>query len=144
MLLKSHSVHILQIVILSACLLLICVFTNGQNLVGYKGKDILRYMKINHREMNLNSVVNNKFSYLKYSNNLETQTILFFLNADSVCSNERIVSDKSLKSLKLKEFDSRYLKKGDNKWIDRHDGKSYKIELSEGEWSFVISIETDK
>jgi hypothetical protein len=144
MLLKSHSVHILKIVVLSACLLLICVFTHGQNLVGYKGKDILRYMKINHREMNLNSVVNNMFSYLKYTNNLETQTILFFLNADSVCRNERIVFDKSLKSLKMKEFDSRYLKKGDNKWIDRHDGKSYKIELSEGEWSCVISIETDK
>jgi hypothetical protein len=123
---------------------LICVFAHGQNLIGYKGNDILKYMKKNHKEMNLNNVVNNKFSYLKYSDNSESQTILFFLNSDSLCRSERIVCDRTLKSLKLKELDSRYLKNGDNKWIDKHDGKIYKIELSEGEWSCVISIESDK
>jgi hypothetical protein len=100
-------------------------------------------MKKNHKEMNLNNVINNKFRYLKYSDNSESQTILFFLNSDSLCRSERIVCDKSMKSLKLKEFDSKYLKNGDNKWIDKHDGKTYKIELSDGVWSCVISIESD-
>jgi hypothetical protein len=124
--------------------MLICVFAHGQNLVGYKGNEILKYMKINHREMNRNNVMNKEFSYLKYSDNSELQTILFFMNTDSLCKSERIVCDKSLKSLRQKEFDSKYVKKGDNKWIDRHDGKNYKIELSEGEWSCVISIESEK
>jgi hypothetical protein len=144
MLLKSHSIYILQVFALSAGLMLNCVFAHGQNLVGYKGNDILKYMKKNHKEMNLNNVVNNTFSYLKYSDNSESQTILFFLNTDSLCRSERIVCDRNLKSIKLKEFDSKYLKNGNNKWIDKHDGKTYKIELSEGEWSCVISIETDK
>jgi hypothetical protein len=144
MLLRFHSIHIIQKIALSAGLMLICVFAHGQNLIGYKGNDILKYMKKNHKEMNLNNVVNNKFSYLKYSDNSESQTILFFLNSDSLCRSERIVCDRTLKSLKLKELDSRYLKYGDNKWIDKHDGKIYKIELSEGEWSCVISIESDK
>jgi hypothetical protein len=124
--------------------MLICVFAHGQNLIGYRGNDILRYMKKNHKEMNLNNVVNSKFSYLKYSDNSESQTILFFLNADSLCRNERIVCDKSIRSLKLKEFDSKYLKNGDNKWTDKRDGKTYKIEMSDGEWSCVISIESEK
>lgn len=123
---------------------MICVFAHGQNLIGYKGNDILKYMKKNHKEMNLNNVVNNKFSYLKYSDHSESKTILFFLNSDSLCKSERIVCDRSLKSLKSKELDSKYLKNGDNKWIDKHDGKIYKIELSEDEWSCVISIESDK
>jgi hypothetical protein len=144
MLLKFHSIHILKVIILSAGLLLICVFAHGQNLVGYTRNDILKYMKKNHNDMNLNNVVNNKFSYLKYSDNSERETILFFLNADSLCRSERIVCDRSLIPLKLKEFDSRYAKNGDNKWIDRHDGKIFNIELSEGEWSCVISIESEK
>jgi hypothetical protein len=144
MLLKFHSRHILQIIALSAGLMLICVFAHGQNLIGYKGKDILKYMKMNHKEMNLNNVVNSKFSYLKYTNESESQTILFFLNSDSLCRSERIVCDKSLKPLKLKELDSKYLKNGDNKWINKNDGKIFKIELSDDEWSCVISIESDK
>jgi hemin uptake protein HemP len=124
--------------------MLICVFAHGQNLIGYTGNDILKYMDKNHKEMNLNNVVNNKFSYLKYSDSAGSETILFFLNHDSLCRSERIVCDKSLKILKMKELNSRYLKNGDNKWIDKHDGKTYKIELTEGEWSCIISIESEK
>jgi hypothetical protein len=94
--------------------------------------------------MNLNSVTNSKFSYLKYSDNSESETILFFLTTDSVCRSEQIVCDKHMKSLKQKEFDSSYIKSGENKWIDKHDGKTYKIQLSEGEWSCVISIQSYK
>jgi hypothetical protein len=49
-----------------------------------------------------------------------------------------------MKSQKVKEFDSKYLKKGENKWIDKHGGKNYLIELMEGKWSCVISIESEK
>jgi hypothetical protein len=91
-----------------------------------------------------NNVVNNKFSYLKYSDNSENQTILFFLNADSVCRSVRIVCDKSMKPLKVKELNSQFGKKGDNKWVDKHGGKSYIIEMVEGNWSCIISIESEK
>ena len=144
MLSKSHSTHILQIIILSAVLMLICVFAHGQNLIGYKGKDIVKYMKKNRSEMNYNNVVNSKFSYLKYSDSLENQTILFFLNADSVCRSVRVVCDKNMMSLKVKELNSQYVKNGENKWIDKHGGKSYIIELVEGNWSCIISIESEK
>ena len=80
----------------------------SQNLIGYKGKEIRKYMKENQHEMNYNNVVNSKFSYLKYSDNLENQTILFFLNRDSVCKNVRIICDSSLKTQKVKELNSLY------------------------------------
>ncbi len=101
-------------------------------------------MKENHSEMNYNNVVNSKFSYLKYSDNQENQTMLFFLNPDSVCRSVRIICDASMKSEKVKEFNSQYMKNGDNKWIDKHDGKDYIIEINEGKWSCVISIESEK
>jgi hypothetical protein len=101
-------------------------------------------MKENRHEMNYNNVVNSKFSYLKYSDNMESQTVLFFLNRDSVCKNVRIICDSSLKTQKVKELNSLYLKKGENQWIDKRNGKEYIIELSDGKWSSVISIEQKK
>jgi hypothetical protein len=134
----------MKIITLSAAFILTCICTQSQNLVGYKGNDILKFMKENRRDMNYNNVVNSKFSYLKYSDNSEDQTMLFFLNPDSICRSMRIICDIGMKSQKVKELDSKYLKNGENNWLDRHDGKEYIIELMEGKWSCVISIETKK
>jgi hypothetical protein len=144
MLLKSLSGYWMKVITLSTALLLICISSDCQNLIGYKAKDIVKYMKENHKEMNYNDVVNNKFSYLKYSDNLDNQTILFFLGTDSVCKSERIVCDKSLKTAKVKEYNSQYIPKGENKWVDRRDGKMYTIELLDGKWSCVVSFESEK
>jgi hypothetical protein len=129
---------------LSVSLLLLCFIVQSQNLIGLNGKEIRKFMKENRSEMNYNIVVNNKFNYLKYSDNSEDQTILFFMNRDSVCREVRITCDQGLKTQKIKEFDSRYKKNGENSWIENREGKNYKIELKEGKWSFVISIEPEK
>jgi adenosylmethionine-8-amino-7-oxononanoate aminotransferase len=134
----------MKIITLSAALILTSIYAQSQNLIGYNPKEIQKYMKENHREMNYNNVVNSKFSYLKYSDNLDNQTMLFFLNPDSVCRSVRIICDFSMKSQKIKELNSQYVKNGENKWIDRRDGKEYLIEIMEGKWSCVISIENKK
>jgi len=143
MLLKYRS-GLMKVIILTAFILLISIYAQGQNLIGFKHQEIRKYMKENQREMNYNNVVNSKFSYLKYSDNLERQTVLFFLNRDSVCKNVRIICDSSLKLQKVKELNSLYAKKGENKWIDKRNGKEYIIELSDEKWSSVISIEQKK
>ena len=144
MLLKFHSRYCLKIFSLSAVLMLMCICSQSQNLIGYKEKEILKYMNENQREMNINSVINKKFSYLKYSDNSDNQTLLFFLNTDSVCESVRIICDTSLKTKKEKEFNSLYIKSGENRWIDKRNGKDYLIEIMDGKWSCVISIEPSK
>ena len=114
----------MKIITLSAALVLICITADSQNLIGYKAEDIVKYMKENRKEMNYNDVVNNKFSYLKYSDNLENQTILFFLGPDAVCRSERIICDVSLKSAKVREYNSQYKPIGQNKWVDRRGDKT--------------------
>ena len=142
--LKYPSSQIMKIFILSAVLILTCIYTHSQNLIGYKENEIRKYMKKNYSDMNYNPVINNKFNYLKYSDNLENQTVLFFMTPDSVCRNVRIICDMSIKSQKLKELNSKYLKSGENIWIDKQEGKEYVIDMTEGKWSCVISIETKK
>jgi len=134
----------MKTVTLSAVLILTCICIQSQNLIGYREKEIVKYMKENRQEMNYNNVVNGKFIYLKYSDNQEKQTVLFFLNPDSICRSVRIICDVTMKAKKEKEFNSQYVKKGENRWIDKRDGKDYLIEVMDGQWSCVISIESDK
>jgi len=94
--------------------------------------------------MNFNPVTNDKFSYLKYSDNSENQTLLFFLNTDSVCNSVRIICSLNMKAEKVKELNSKYIKSGENRWVDKHDGKDYLIEIMYGKWSCVITIEQGK
>jgi hypothetical protein len=116
----------------------------GQNLIGYNDFEIRKFMKDKKGEMNFDKVINNKFIYLKYSDNYDNQTILFFLSPDSVCKNVRIICDKGLKAEKINEFNKLYRKNGDNKWIDRRGGKDYYIEIKDEKWSTVIIIEPGK
>jgi hypothetical protein len=69
-------------------------------------------MRENVKDMNLNKVNNDKFTYLKYSDNSDSQTMLFFLSRDSVCQSIRIICDENAKAKRLKEFDSAYKKTG--------------------------------
>jgi len=125
-------------------LLLTCISVSGQNLIGYKEKEIRNYMKENQSDLNYNSVKNSKFKYVKYCDNAESQTLLFFLNHDSVCNSIRIICNSGIKDEKTKEFDSVYEKNGKNRWIENRDGKKYSIEITDEKWSCIITIKQDK
>jgi hypothetical protein len=126
-----------------AVLLLTGLNSNSQNLIGYKAIDIKKYMSENRSDMNLDKVNNKSFSYFKYSDKYDAQTVLFFLTPDSVCKNVRIVCNKSIRSTKLKELDSVYSKSGENTWTDKRSGKNYRVSLIDDDWSFSITIEPE-
>jgi hypothetical protein len=134
----------MKIAPLAAILFLICSFTYSQNLIGHNGKDIRRYMRDHRKDMNFNTVRNSEFSYLKYSDNSDNQTILFFLTPDSVCKSVRVICDSMLKPEKIKEFDAAYKKIGNNAWMDNRNGKNYLIALRDEKWSCTITIEPVK
>jgi hypothetical protein len=106
--------------------------------------EIKKHMKDNQKEFVFQNVtLNNTFKYLKYQNRNETQTLLFFLTTDSVCKSIRLISDKSLEAEKIKELNSKYPMSGKNVWKETRDGKTYKIELKEEEWSFNVTYSLD-
>jgi hypothetical protein len=132
--------------VLTFIVLLSVAFMNasGQNLIGYSGKEIRNYMKVNRGDMSYNNVTNSKFRYLKYSDNADNQTLLFFLNTDSVCKSVRIICNTAIRAEKIKEFNSSCNKNGVNRWIERRNGKNYHIDIKDEKWSCVITIEPDK
>jgi hypothetical protein len=142
--LKFHRLYSHRIFILFAFLLLNSVGAYSQNLIDYNEKYIIKYMKENQPEFNINNVINNKFSYLKYSDNSDNQTLLFFLDENSVCKNIRIICNFSLKNEKINELNSSYKSIGTNKWSDKREGKKYLIEMKDEDWSVIITIEPEK
>jgi len=129
---------------LSAIFLLSGFLTFGQNLIGYNYKEIQKYMSVNHKDMSSEKVTNSKYIYLKYSGRGDSETMLYFLNPDSVCKSIRVICDFSVRAEKVKEFNSIYKKTAENSWIDTHDGKDYLVEIRDGKWSSIINIEPYK
>lgn len=125
-------------------LILLANCASGQNLIGYTEPEIRKYMRENVKDMNLNKVNNDKFTYLKYSDNSDSQTMLFFLSKDSVCQSIRIICDENAKAKRMKEFDSAFKKDRDNMWIDTRGGRKYLIQLKEDKWANVITMEPFK
>jgi hypothetical protein len=142
MLSKSHRSY--RKVLPSVFILLFFYFslTSAQNLIGYSGNDIRRFMTENRKDMHFNTVRNSQFRYLKYSDSYDTQTLLFFLSPESVCSSIRLICDRALKTEKLKELDSKYVKLGKNMWLDSHGGREYLIQFTDEKWSCTISYES--
>lgn len=120
------------------------VLLSGQNLIGFKDKEIRKFMKENKSDMNINKVNNYSFNYLKYTDNSDSQTLLFFLTTDSICRSIRIICDTVVKTEKIKEYNSLYKKKGENIWVDTRQGKDYLIEMRDEQWCSVITIEPSK
>jgi hypothetical protein len=129
---------------LTAFLVFIFDCASAQNLIGSRESEIKKYMRENRKDMSLNTVTNSKFIYLKYSDNSDSNTTLFFLNADSVCKSIRIICDDNVKAQMRKDFDSSFKKKDENHWIEVKDGKQYLIEVKDGKWSNDITIEPIK
>ena len=134
----------MKLITVLAALILTLFVSNGQNLIGYSADDINKYMSINRSEMSMENVINKSFRYLKYSDKYDTQTMLFFLNSDSVCTKIRMVCNNSIRNSKIKELDAAYSRIKENLWRDTRAGKNYLIKLNDEEWSFSITVEPDK
>ena len=130
----------MKIFITAVIFILLLAEASGQNLIGYNYDEIRDHMRTNHRNMLYNKVTNSKFNYLKYSDNTENQTILFFLDSDSVCRSIRMICDETARAQRIKEFNSLYKKRGENRWIDTREGNNYFIELKDEDWASVITV----
>jgi len=124
--------------------LTISALLSGQNLLGYKDYEIRKFMRENKGDMNYNKVSNNKFYYLKYTDSAEKQTMLFFMNKDSVCNSIRIICDAAITASKINEYNATLKKSGDSKWIGKQGGKQYLVAIKEEQWSNIITIEPFK
>jgi hypothetical protein len=126
-------------------LFLISVNLSGQNLIGYNEPEIRKYMAENKKDMVFQNFVNNStFKYLKYSDNLDTETLLFFLTEKLICKSVRRICDKSLKSQIIKEYDGLFKKTGETQWTETKNGKKFLIEVKDEDYTFNVTIKLNE
>jgi hypothetical protein len=129
----------------SVILFLISININGQNLIGYNDSEIRKYMAENQKGMTFQKFTNNStFRYLKYVDEDEMQTLLFFLNDQAICKSVRLVCDKSMKTEIIKDYNTIYKKSGENQWVEAKSGKNYLIDLKDEEWSINVTIKLNE
>lgn len=138
--LKFLNPCLMKAVILFLFILFFSSGIYGQNLIGSDEAEIKKYMKENRIEFKLQNDKNNYFKYLKYVNNTNTETLIFFLSNKYICNGIRLICDQNLKNQKLKELDLSYTKEGSNLWSEKKKNKNYVIELTDEEWFFSINI----
>lgn len=117
------------------------VKVSAQNYAGMHKDEIIRLMSEKHRNFKLDkNVINRKFTYLKYEDNISEQTILYFLSDKGYCTLVRWMSDYANINDMLGMLNKQYTKTGKNRWTYTRNGKEYVINLEEGEWFFSVNF----
>jgi hypothetical protein len=113
---------------------------NAQNYIGMDKDEIIKDMNASHRSFKLNtSAVNPYYKYLKFEDNINEITILFFLSDSDKCTLVRKMCDYANINDEIKDLNQKYKKLGKNKWTYSEKGKFYSVTLEESEWYFTIS-----
>lgn len=97
-------------------------------------------MKENYKGFRLSTTTKNPvFRYLKYENNIKTETLLFFLSEDDVCTYYKFLGDYSCFNSKIGELNEKHKKIDEYTWAEETKGEKFRIELEKGEWFFTIT-----
>ena len=117
----------------------------SQPLIGLGKADILAYMKQYEPDFVLDNVmVNKKYNYLKYYDNINEETILCFLSNIDVCNLVRRMSDYSNLELTVKKLDREYKKTETDKWSYSLNNDEYVVEMKREKWYFTLETRRKK
>lgn len=116
----------------------------GQNYIGMHKDSIQKTLRKDFPDFRPdNSTTNSTYSYLKFVDRVNEQTVLFFLSKDNRCTRVRWVSDYSNLTDIRKMLDSKYTRMGDKTWYYKAGGKEYSITLDQEQWYFTVSFFED-
>ena len=131
--------------IISAILLVLAFPGPAQDFIGMQADEIRKQMRAHRRDFALDETTINKvYKYLKYVDEMETQTILFFLSDDDTCTYYKIIYDSDLLPSVRQELDSTCRKISDTLWLQEIDGQRYRKVLKQYEWFFSVTTRPEE
>jgi hypothetical protein len=119
---------------------LACKLLFSQNLINHTASEVKTIMKAEYKDFRLSTTTKNpSYRYLKYENYLRTETLLFFLSDDEVCTYCKYLGDYACYNSRIGELNEKHRKISENAWIEELKGEKYRIELEKGEWFFTLT-----
>lgn len=114
--------------------------SNAQNYIGLSKDEIIKEMSLSYKNFKLNTnTVNPYYKYLKFEDEIDEITILFFLSDDNICTMVRKMSDYANINDELDSLKQNCAQIGKNMWSCPAKGKKYQVTLEEGEWYFTLT-----
>ncbi|HNX67463.1 MAG TPA: hypothetical protein PKH02_11310 [Bacteroidales bacterium] len=113
---------------------------DAQVFIGVSKNDVLAEMrKKNPGFINDSSVHNDRYNYLKYISDDESETWIIVFDSKNKCIGVRVICDIGKINVKRKELDALYTKRGKDKWsLDQHTGNIL-VDLKNETWYFTIT-----
>ena len=111
----------------------------AQPVIGMSKEELKVFMKEKHRGFRLdNTVVKQRFNYLKYVNGLRTRTWIFYFNEDDYCKTSKQVCDYGEFDEILAELNKSYETAGESRWEYILEKDTVQVALTRQEWYFTV------
>ena len=111
----------------------------AQSFIGLTKEEVRVMVDVEHRQFRKdNSVVNQRFNYLKYVNGLRTRTWIMYFTEEDICRSSKLVCDYGEYDEVLEELNNSYDKAGESEWSYMLAGDSIQVSLSRQEWYFTV------
>ena len=111
----------------------------GQSMIDLTKEEVQVMVKNKHKEFRRdNSVVNQRFNYLKYVNGLRTRTWIFNFTDEDISKSIKMVCDYSEHDEVLEELNNSYEKLRESEWTYMLKSDSVHVTLNRQEWYFSV------
>lgn len=126
-------------VLAAAFLLLLASPLGAQSMIGMSKEEVRGVVQDRYREFRRdNTVVNQRFNYLKYVNGLGTRTWILYFTDKDICRSTKLVCDYGDYDEVLEELNSSHEKAGESQWHYMLEGDTIEVTLARQEWYFTV------
>ena len=111
----------------------------SQTMVGLSKEEVKAAVKKDHKKFHRDdSVIKQRFNYLKYVNGRRTKTWIIYFNELDTCKTSKLVCAYSDFDKVFEEINSKYSKTGEMLWEFQLGSDTFQVELIKQEWYFTI------
>ncbi len=128
-----------KLLIIAMLLLGSGLLLRAQTMVGLPKEEVAAVMKSDHRDFHKDqSVIKQRFNYLKYVNGPRTKTWIIYFDDDDICKTSKLVCDYGDYDKVLADVESRCRKTGDLSWEFLSGKDTISLELIKRDWYFSV------
>ncbi|MCK4879861.1 MAG: hypothetical protein KAS82_04340 [Bacteroidales bacterium] len=111
----------------------------GQSMIDLTKEEVRVMVKKKHKEFRRdNSVVSQRFNYLKYVNGFRTRTWILYFTDEDICRSTKMVCDYGEFDEVLEELNDAYEKVGESEWAYKMKRDTIHVTLTRLEWYFTV------
>jgi hypothetical protein len=133
-----------RIFFISIVLLGICLGVTAQSMIGLTKEEVANKVKKEHRDFHKDdSVIRQRFNYLKYVNGLRTKTWIIYFDEHDIARTSKLICDYSDFEDEVRDIQENHRQTGEYTWEYKSGMDTILVEVSKQEWYFTIR-ETSK